>query len=143
MISTTFQHSINLQKSPLSGSHITSADMRRRLYADKCERMSRLAQLFNDEAWSLNLELWDTLPSFEARGATLVCHWTEKFQTNLLLCDRVINRIQELIDSDSVFNHDSAVDFVLAESMYNHLKTVVRSMKEKVQKETLYVKKCG
>ena len=134
---------INFRKSPLSGVHITDADMRRRRYSDKCERMSFLSDLLNDEARSLEIELWDTRPSFETRGATLVCHWFGVLQQDLLLCDRTLARIQNVIDNDVVFNHEDTRAYLENHRLHELLAARVRSMREQVIWESLYGQKCG
>ena len=133
-------HNLNLHKSPMSGVHISDADVRRRCYGTKCKRTLRLASLFNDESLSLNLSLWDARPTFEARGATFVCHWSNIYQHDRDLCDLVIARIgRELAADPCSFPDRKAFGENCRE--LDMLLNRVKTMKTEVIEQALYGRK--
>lgn len=134
-------HNIDLRKSPLSGPQITEADIRRRRYGNKCTRVVRLAGLLNDEAHSLNLELWDPRPSFEAKGAMLVCHWSDTLQHNQDLCDLVTARIARELRADRRENHADGKAFFDHQRELELLLERMKNMKIEMIERTLYGQK--
>ena len=133
-------HRINLRKSPLSGPQITETDARRRRYGHKCKRAMRLAALLNDETHSLNLMLWDTRPSFEARGATLVCHWSGVLQHNKDLCDLVMARIGRELAADRR-DFPDANAYLDGKRELEMLLSRMKTMKTEVIEQALYGRK--
>lgn len=132
---------IDLRKSPMSGPQITETDMRRRRYGEKCKRATRLTALFNDESHSLKLMLWDTRPFFEAKGATMVCHWSNVLQHDKELCDLVIARIaRELAVDRKDFPGDTRAHFDNQREL-ELLLNRVKTMKTEVIEQALYGKK--
>jgi len=135
------QPKINLHKSPLSGSQITDADMRRRRYGEKCNKATRLSALFNDESHSLLLELWDARPRFEARGATLVCRWSGVLRHDKELCDLVMARIGRELAASRRESFSDAKAYCDHQRLLEQLLERVRSMKTEVIETALYGRK--
>lgn len=132
---------INLHKSPLSGPQITETDVRRRRYGQKCKRATRLASIFNDESHSLKLMLWDPRPSFEARGATLVCHWSNVLQHDKDLCDLVIARIGRDLRTSCKADFEDTRAYLEDQRELEMLLARMKSMKQEVIEQALYGRK--
>jgi hypothetical protein len=134
-------HNIDLRKSPLSGSQITETDVRRRCYGNKCTRAMHLADLLNDEAHSLILELWDPRPSFEASGAMVACHWSNMLQHNRDLCDLAMARIARELKTDYRENHADGKAFCDHQRELELILSRVKPMKTEIIEQALYGRK--
>lgn len=134
-------HKLDLEKSPLSGRHITETDLRRRAYGYKCQRVARLCKYLQEETLSLPLDLFDRPPTFEACGATLVCNWSDVHKFNVDLCDLVIARIgTELARSQDSCLFDGKAFFDNQRELETMLKRV-QAMKVEVVERMLYGRK--